>query len=586
MKWWDFSNNSFVALFCILTIFIVFLMFLIISLIVTKNEDDKFEKQLKKETNTIRTYLINPKDNSIIFFDRRSIRKKRETTLTDFYSKFYPSDADKVKRWIFDTCVDNKETDDYIEADVMLDKGKTQYFSILKKIKFCKESGVLHIESHVLRYISPRNKVSLKKKSKSLNRGAIKRKEMQKIIVNQKSLSGYTFCFRFFYKDTGLIDGKVEKVLSYTLKNVIYGFAKNSKHPRQIIDENDNELILFDLKFNTKEDALELIANIEKELEKTIGILGDSNILFAIGAVENSKYYQDFSAMVKASQHACIYAQQNEMKSYLYTKTSSKIQIIESGKYNQEIDRLLKPTSLTYLFRPILEVSTGNTIGYFEYVKAYSSPFTSYTEMNKYASKINRNKELFAHISNDVISIFSSERSQKSGQLFLSVSLLDIDFIYDVLKQNLFAKDTPIVLLFSERDFDDEDVNLNKYSAEQIVLKDAGFKMGLLVHDENLLLEPSFYSSFDYFVVGGTMTKEIKRNKKTRLSIHSLVEQLLKYKKPIIATDIESWQAIELVINSGIKYISSETISSSHPMVMPVEKRKVDRIVSFADKYQ
>ena len=105
-------------------------------------------------------------------------------------------------------------------------------------------------------------------------------------------------------------------------------------------------------------------------------------------------------------------------------------------------------------------------------------------------------------------------------------------------------------------------------------------------YDQNLLLDPEIYSNFDYFTADNKLLKEIRKSKFTRLSIHTLVEQLLKYKKPIIASDVEGWQALELIVNSGIEYISSETISPSSPFILPLDKRKVERLTSISKNYQ
>ena len=56
-------------------------------------------------------------------------------------------------------------------------------------------------------------------------------------------------------------------------------------------------------------------------------------------------------------------------------------------------------------------------------------------------------------------------------------------------------------------------------------------------------------------------------------------KQLLKFKKPIIATDLEGWQAIELIIKSGVNYISSEAVAASNDMLLPVDKKKMDKLV-------
>ena len=102
----------------------------------------------------------------------------------------------------------------------------------------------------------------------------------------------------------------------------------------------------------------------------------------------------------------------------------------------------------------------------------------------------------------------------------------------------------------------------------------------MLMKDKNLLLDPSVYYNFDYFVAGSMMIGEIKKNNRVRLSIHSLIESLLKYHRPIIATDLEGWQAIELIIKSGVSIVSSETISSSNDMLLPLDRKKIEKLMT------
>jgi len=78
---------------------------------------------------------------------------------------------------------------------------------------------------------------------------------------------------------------------------------------------------------------------------------------------------------------------------------------------------------------------------------------------------------------------------------------------------------------------------------------------------------------------------EIKKNTRDRLGILTLVEQLLKYHKPIIATDLGSSQAIEIIIKSGINLISSDSISASSEMLLPIDKKKLTRLHMLYDKY-
>ena len=65
---------------------------------------------------------------------------------------------------------------------------------------------------------------------------------------------------------------------------------------------------------------------------------------------------------------------------------------------------------------------------------------------------------------------------------------------------------------------------------------------------------------------------------KIRSQMHSLVEKLLKYKRPIIATDIEGWDSIELLVRSDMRYISSEFFAPFDPMITPPPSKSVKKI--------
>ena len=205
--------------------------------------------------------------------------------------------------------------------------------------------------------------------------------------------------------------------------------------------------------------------------------------------------------------------------------------------------------------------------------------------MNKYSAKVHRNKEFFAFICKNVMATYTSERLNNNDPLFMHVSLSEIDFMYEIVSQQLAINNCPLVLVFSERDFDEEESGSGGIYELVAKLRKLKVRFALDMHDQNLLLEPQIYTYFDYFIVGSSMVKEIRKSKFVRLSIHTLVEQLLKYKKPIIATDTEGWQSIELIIKSGVSIVSSETFSSSNDMLLPLEKKKIEKLITMDDNY-
>ena len=163
------------------------------------------------------------------------------------------------------------------------------------------------------------------------------------------------------------------------------------------------------------------------------------------------------------------------------------------------------------------------------------------------------------------------------------VSLQDIEHMYEILSQIPQSKLIHLVLVFNEQEINENASNLELLNDSLKKLRSGHFELAMLMKDKNLLLDPSVYYNFDYFVAGSMMIGEIKKNNRVRLSIHSLIESLLKYHRPIIATDLEGWQSIELIIKSGVSIVSSETISSSNDMLLPLEKKKIEKLITMDD---
>ena len=452
-------------------------------------------------------------------------------------------------------------------------------------LEYNREVGLIHLESHLLKYITPLNEPKKKNNGKKAPTGIVKRSQIMQMINKNKALSGFTYCVRFFYtKQKVISNDKVERYMVMNLKNSIYPFASNPRLPRQMVDNGDNELFLFDLRISNKETAMQLANSMAKTIRREMEVNGFAGFInFAIGVVENSTFYQDFDAIEEKAREACMAGQTNSKEIVLHQRNIEANSELLS--YNEQIEHILKDNVLRFLYRPIINAKTSQVIGYFEYVKAYDSPFSSYAEMSKYASRINKNVDLLAKVSKNVISKFIMERPNEAMRLFLTISMVDVNYVYDIISQIPNYQKAHIILVFDEQEINENSANVELLLHTLESLKDKGFELALSLKDKNLLLKDSVYFMFHYFVVGSAMMEEVKENNRIRLSLYALIESLLKYNRPIIATDLEGWQAVELIIKSGINYISSDAISASNDMLLPIEKKKMEKVTAMADKY-
>ena len=585
MDWWNFSDLKFLIFFIIVVSVVVLLIIFMISFSVNQRKYHKYLKKIEEESNSTRIYIINIKRNTVTFFNRSRMREKKTMDLMGFYSHFHPNDNEKVKNWILSISIDPKQAEQYLEVDVLEDKNKTTYYSILKLLKYDRENGLIHLESHLLRFITPNNSVNKSKNKRSVPTGMVKRSVIENMVMHNRSLRGFTFAIRFFYiRQKVLSNDKIERYMVVTLKNEIYPFASSTKTPRQILDIADNEVLLFDLRIGSRDEAMTFASSIEHALRKSIEVNGFAgSVNFAIGIIENAQYYQDFESIVTKAQEACMTAQQNGQSILLYQKSVN--QMLELNKYSEEVDNLMRPGNLRFLYRPIVDVQRKRVLGYFSYVKGYNTPFTSFSEMSKYAAKVGKNRELFGRVAKTIIPKFDSERNSESLRLFFHASLVDIDHMFEILPQICTNPKFRLVLLFEEKEINENGNQLELIDTMMKKFHSMKYEIALLMKDRNLLLAPDFYNNFDYFVAGASMIGEIKKDNRIRLSIHTLIEQLLKYNKPIIATDLDGWQAIELIIKSGITIVSSDSVSPSNDMLLPVDKKKLEKLIMMDDSF-
>ena len=584
MVWWDFTNKDFLYLFIISMIVLVLMVFILISFVLHNYFDKKHDVAIEKASNTTRIFVIYFKEDRVIYFDKNDVNKKTTTNLVGFYSNFHENDVDKVKQWIYSICVTRADFENFIEADIISGHGRENYFSLLQLLKYDSLQGVVHVESHMMKYITPNNNVL--KVKKGINYGVVDKATVQNLIASQKAAKGFTFAVRFYYtKPIVNVSHRYETFITMSMKDIVYPYANDPHHIRQIIDNNSNQLLLFDLNITSTTTALQLANSIEKDIRKAISLSSyNDSISFAIGVVSNSEFYQDFDGAVECVSQASIYAQQNNMSIYLYSRANSR-HIMTTKKLENQISGLFKHNTINYLFRPIVDVSKEEVLGYFQYLKTYDLPFSDFYEMQKYSIKIGKNKELFSLVAKNAISRFVSQAPETSNRLFLNASLFDCEYADSVIQQVKDATAVRIVLTFDEQEIYDNTENSDSVITSFLKLKEQGYKLALFLKDQNLIIDPLMYSSFDYFIVGASMVTEIKKNTRNRLGVLTLVEQLLKYHKPIIATDLGSSQAVEIIIKSGIILVSSESISASSEMLLPVDKKKLQRLRMQYDKY-
>ncbi|MCD8204647.1 MAG: EAL domain-containing protein [Coprobacillus sp.] len=578
IDYWNFNDLAFDLLFGVILFALIVIVAFVISFFAIRHHNKAKQDQILNESNTSRIYIIDSKNEMVTYFNKTNLRSKETVDTITFFNSFHPNDSERVKKWLTDICTDPKSVEHYLQADIHIKKDKTNYFSLLKFLHYDKESGLIHLESHILKYITPLNSPK-KKKSYKGKTGITDQNTISKQINSMKHTGGYAYCVRFFHlKQSVLNTDKEEGFIAMTLRNEIYPFANDTRHPRKILEMNENELFIFDFTTSNTDEALQLVSSVIKALNKAIEVNGfKERLTYSIGVVPISAFYHNYNSLVKEAQSAATYAHQESKPFYIY-QTISSYQETNFSQYEEYINRLIKNNLMHYVFRPVVDSKEKSTYGYFSDIRLFDTPFVNFEETMYYAYELNQNRDLFAKASRGLITKYTIETPNKKARLFYPVSMVNINNIVEIFPQIPRIDDINLVILLSEQDVSQNADDIEVFSQKMDEIKALGYEVAISMRDRNLLLDTKIYRNFDYFVVGSSLIGEVKTSNKTRLSIHSLLESLLKYKKPIIATDIDSWTTIELIIRSGIDLVSSDVISYYSEMILPIEKKKLDKI--------
>ena len=99
-KWFDFQDKEFLILFIIVVALLTLLFGIILSFSLIKNSLHHYENKINQEKVTTQIFIIDPKNNSVLRFNRSDLRNKEKIDIGTFYSYFHEKDSERVKKWI------------------------------------------------------------------------------------------------------------------------------------------------------------------------------------------------------------------------------------------------------------------------------------------------------------------------------------------------------------------------------------------------------------------------------------------------------------------------------------------------------
>jgi hypothetical protein len=571
----DWASASIIAFFVILSVAGVAL---IASFIFYECRRANFMRKIERQASAVRVIRYDDQTEKVRYFDLNSMKNVKTVDTDHFFDSFLPSDQQLVKDWI-DNLLNGKDTNDFIQAKVYFSHSKATANSFLKAVSVNASRGVVHLESHILKY---------DKSVRTAKRGFSTESEFSEALKANGSDTGITFCFRLVrLREGGQSSRKRDAEstsVSVRFKDAISPFVTGNQ---KLIQASENELVIANFDMLETTQGISFALRVKHGAEKALNgkKTGRPPYEIKIGMVSNKDLLGDADAILTEVRRSAAEAADSGSPIVIYKKGQWTFSAEDAQHYRSEVDRIIFEKKLSFTYRPVYCVSKDSVIGYIGRAHPMGTSFASIDELKNYAIRAKDEKGLFASIAKTLIPRFVTESPNKECRLFYPVRMDELKLIKGLFEKYAPAKEANLVFRFNENDVMNA---IGPSGSDDFIgrckeIKDLGYKLALYISGKTLTLDSGVYKMFDYFFIDFS-GEGSNLDTKIRSELHALVEKLLKYKKPIIGSNLMDWNSIELVVGSGIDYISSDVFAPYDPMLKPITAKNAEKIRLMAQR--
>ncbi len=540
-----------------------------------------FEKKLSDPNRRVRIVVINAPRQEVTSFSLRDINKKRSQSLPNFYATFPNTERVRLTDWI-NSILNGTNNVPYFLINYQRknkrNRKSVHYF--LRLVSADPTTGIIHLESYL---------VDKSFRTRTARKMLSSESELAESLRANGSASGMTFCFKLFEKQTTYKSKNKETQKIDIDKKFIDYVSRYAVGNQKVLNIAPNEVAIANFSFSDLSlgllFALEVIYGVTEQLNEDLGKNAKSYNQFQIkcGLLMNKDCLGNSDIIIRevSSTVNSIAQMPQPIAVYEKVKTPLPTYVEEpSEDFDNEITRLIQEKRISYTFRPIYDVKRMKIYGYISRFTPVNSSFSTGSQMKNYAVRTGCLQTLLTAIIKNTIPKFVSERSNKEHRLFFRIQMDEREVCLPILLRSRINKETNLFLTFIADDIQNRsDSNSVSTFIEQIeTLKAKGIKFAMVLKSTVLDLDPRIYDKCDAFLVDLSSEDNFEKDAKIRSELHVLVEGLLKYKKPIIATNLTTWNIVEMVVRSGVDYISSDMVAPYEKMMKPLPSKSVTKL--------
>lgn len=594
-NWWDSLIVFFHAINWSLVISVsipVLLFGMLIALIagftVGHLKDLGFDKGVVYSSSTVRVIRIDLIKQEVVYFNTSRMKYAKRMPFESWIASMPIHEQAVVKSWVIDL-LEKKNVDNYLEADVQFANSKKTTPSFYKVVKVDTNKQIIHLENHLIRYANKNAEL----KDRDLSSVA----EFGEAIDRNGTDRGMTFCFTLAPKLNNGEGVDLDKFRNNLSTDVIMRFKKSVsnfvKGSSKLIQLSPNEFVIANFDMMERSQAISLALTVINRVEKDMNEqrkkkANEPYYEIRCGVVQNNEVNGGYNEIVSGARYASNAQFTTTTNLGFFDKDDNEATSFdESDDCKSEVAKIVRGKKFVDKFRPVFNVEERKVQGYMVRTIPVNTAFDSIEEMKNYAYRAKDSGTLFSAIVKDTVGRFTAERGEdKDLIIYLPTMVCEIGALMKSMPKMKKAKEANIMFVFKESDiftYTTKDKNEAFFNA-LVELKTKGYNVALFLDDKRLNLTDNIYARCDSFFIDFAESTGDVSGAKIRSQISALVDKLVKFDKPIIATNLTSWMSIEMVVGAGIDYISSDAFSPYDDNLKPINKRSLDRLYGISER--
>lgn len=570
----EISNSYSIVMIVIISISFLIMMTVLIIGIYAARQQQQVANLIRTESASNISVSYDHKNDNVIYFNHRSFRR-REGGLESFLGRFPSTHRNELREWLHNLPQESASPNKYFRVPLVVNN-RQEYDCLIQVSKADLVNEKFHLSMHRLFHTTDSRL--------DLARNSIITQVVRKVnsLSSEDKASGLGFYFFHLFLDhdqSPIV--KVDPIMYLLLLDRIRQLI-NGDHSKTLFELDHSTILIVDTGpfsvIGIEESGRELYHQIENAIEASNW---HDRVSIALGVVSSLDYKKSYRSLIETGIKLSASATTGE-PTITYQDLNS-IKNLEQT-YADSFAKIMEGRNIVNLFQPVVNPNNKRVQGYLAHMRLQQSYFSNFDELQNYASRHGDDHEFFVHRISSYVKDFAKQTNAEVQRLYVRPRLSELDIAIAALPYIERNPHLVFVIVFNEFEFErvaDNEEILKKlktlHNLERV-------ELGLALRFEQLSLNPDLYKNFDYFILP-VLSREKLKDLGDRLQIYygRLMEKLLRYKKPLLATQVNNWLNIELLTRLGVDLISGSDLMPPEAKIRPLDKKKLSRLNSFTD---